>query len=69
MLGKTIRQALHETCGGVERRPRATLLPLDLFERFSKDGAWLRPQPRLAHFPKVVRIDWNSRRTAARASP
>ncbi len=39
----------------VEWRPRATVLPPDLFERFANDSFWRKPQPRLAHVPAILR--------------
>ncbi len=51
------RQGLHEVRGRVERRPRESVLPPDLFGRFSNDLFWLRPEPRLAHLPKILRVE------------
>ena len=45
---------LHEVRGRVEWRPRATVLPQDLFERFANDSFWRKPQPRLAHVPAIL---------------
>lgn len=42
---------LHEVRGRVEWRPRPTVLPPDLFERFAGDSFWRKPQPRMAHVP------------------
>jgi sulfotransferase len=47
---------LHEVRSPVEWRPRPSVLPPDLFERFAKDSFWLRPEPRLAHIPKILRL-------------
>ncbi len=49
---------LHEVQGRVEWRPRPTVLPPDLFERFVPDSFWRKPQPRLAQIPSIMwRID------------
>jgi sulfotransferase len=56
---------LHVVSGPVQWRPRPSILPPDLFDRFSNDNFWLRPEPRLAHIPKILRLDWSARPTAA----
>jgi sulfotransferase len=43
---------LHTVHGRVEARPRPTLLPPDLFQRFTQDAFWRDPQ----HAPPDVRI-------------
>ena len=48
---------LHEVRGRGEWRPRPTVLPQDLFERFANDSFWNEPQPRLAHIPALL---WRS---------
>ena len=48
---------LHEVRGRVEWRPRTSILPPDLFARFSNDSFWLRPEPRLEHIPKILRLE------------
>jgi sulfotransferase len=45
---------LHSVRGRVEWRPRATVLPTDLFDRFAGDSFWRKPQPRLAHLPAIL---------------
>ena len=45
---------LHHVEGQVEWRPRASVLPPDLFERFANDSFWRKPQPRLAHVPAIL---------------
>ena len=45
---------LHRVAGRVEWRPRASVLPPDLFERFAGDSFWRKPQPRLAHVPAIL---------------
>ena len=45
---------LHAVRGRVEWRPRPTVLPPDLFERFANDSFWRKPQPRLAHVPALL---------------
>ncbi len=45
---------LHEVQGRVEWRPRPTVLPPDLFERFVDDSFWRKPQPRLAQLPSIL---------------
>ena len=45
---------LHDVRNRVEWRPRPTVLPPDLFERFGNDSFWRRPQPRLAHMPVIL---------------
>ncbi len=58
---------LHEVRGWVEWRPRASVLPPDLFERFSKDNFRLRSEPRLARIPKSLRLDWDPPRAVTDA--
>ena len=45
---------LHRVHGRVEWRPRPTVLPPDLFERFANDSFWRRPEPRLAHVSAIL---------------
>jgi sulfotransferase len=45
---------LHRVRGRVEWRPRPTVLPSDLFERFAGDSFWRKPQARLAHVPAIL---------------
>ena len=45
---------LHDVSGRVEWRPRPTVLPPDLFERFVDDSFWRKPQPRLAQIPSIM---------------
>ena len=45
---------LHRVHGRVEWRPRPTVLPPELFERFAGDSFWRKPQPRLAHVPAIL---------------
>ncbi len=45
---------LHRVHGRVEWRPRPSVLPPDLFERFANDSFWRMPQPRLAHVPTIL---------------
>jgi sulfotransferase len=45
---------LHRVQGRVEWRPRPSVLPPDLFERFAGDSFWRKPQPRLAHVPAIL---------------
>lgn len=47
---------LHAVRGPVAWRPRASVLPPELFARFANDSFWLRPEPRLAHIPKILRL-------------
>ncbi len=49
---------LHRIEGRVEWRPRPTALPPDLFQRYAGDSFWLRPEPRLDHIPKILKLDW-----------
>jgi sulfotransferase len=56
---------LHVVSGAVEWRPRTSVLPPDLFERFANDNFWLRPEPRLAHIPKILRLEWSCAGTGA----
>jgi sulfotransferase len=39
---------LHDVSGRMAWRPRPTVLPPGLFERFVDDSFWRKPQPRLA---------------------
>ncbi len=45
---------LHRIEGRVEWRPRASVLPPDLFERFANDSFWRKPQPRMTHLPAIL---------------
>jgi sulfotransferase len=45
---------LHDVRGRVEWRPRPTVLPPDLFERFVDDSFWCQPHPRLARVPIIL---------------
>ncbi len=49
---------LHTVSGPVQWRPRRSILPPDLFDRFSNDNFWLRPEPRLDPIPKILKLDW-----------
>jgi sulfotransferase len=49
---------LHLIRGRVEWRPRTTVLPPDLFQRFVNDSFWLKPETRLDHIPKILKLDW-----------
>jgi sulfotransferase len=49
---------LHAVRSRVEWRPRPTVLPPDLFRRYARDNFWLRPEPRLNHIPKILKLDW-----------
>ena len=49
---------LHRVHSRVEWRPRASVLPPDLFQRFAGDSFWRKPEPRLAHIPKILKLDW-----------
>jgi sulfotransferase len=51
---------LHTVRAPVEWRPRETVLPPDLFRRFARDSFWLRPEPRLDHIPKILKLDWDN---------
>jgi hypothetical protein len=57
---------LHDVSGRVEWRPRPTVLPPDLFERFVEDSFWRKPQPRLAHLASII---WRADAEGARESP
>ncbi len=45
---------LHRVHGRVEWRPRPTVLPPDLFERFANDSFWRKALPRLADVPAIL---------------
>ena len=45
---------LHAVRGRVEWRPRPSVLPPDLFERFSGDSFWRKPHLRLTHVPAIL---------------
>jgi sulfotransferase len=45
---------LHSVSGKVEWRPRASILPPDLFDRYVSSSFWLQPNPRLAHIPAMI---------------
>ncbi len=45
---------LHDVHSRVEWRPRQTVLPPDLFERFVADSFWRKPHPRLANVPSIL---------------
>lgn len=49
---------LHRVKGRVEWRPRPTVLPPNLFQRYAGDKFWLQPEPRLNHIPKILKLDW-----------
>jgi sulfotransferase len=48
---------LHKVEGRVAWRPRPTVLPQDLFDRFVNDSFWKKPQPRLTH---ISSLRWQS---------
>ena len=45
---------LHRIQGRVEWRPRASVLPPDLFERFVGDSFWRKLHSRLAYMPAIL---------------
>ena len=45
---------LHRVHGRVEWRPRPSVLPPDLFDRFSGDSFWRKPHPYLTHVPAIL---------------
>ncbi len=45
---------LHRIEGRVEWRPRPTILPPDLFDRFVNDSFWRNPPPRLANLAAIL---------------
>ena len=49
---------LHAVRSRVEWRPRASVLPPDLFARFSQDSFWLAPEQPLTRIPKILRLNW-----------
>lgn len=49
---------LHRVEERVQWRPRPTVLPPDLFRRYQRDSFWLKPEPRLNHIPKILKLDW-----------